>query len=126
MSQFFKPWRRQAGCVMLVLACVFTAGWVRSQTKFDVIDACGAEFSSQRGFFDVIYYREWNLAKSESGVLVRLEFKGVHYSLVVIPLTVLSAYLLVSKPRSKSVCPTEQKVAPADVPEVVANKKLPL
>ena len=30
MGKFFKPWRRKIGVVMLVTACVFTGGWVRS------------------------------------------------------------------------------------------------
>jgi len=30
MGQFFKGWRRKAGAVTLVVACVFMAGWVRS------------------------------------------------------------------------------------------------
>src|SRR4051794_19488286 len=30
MRDFFKGWRRKLGCVTLVMACVFMAGWVRS------------------------------------------------------------------------------------------------
>ena len=30
MGDYFKPWRRKIGCVTLVLACLFMAGWVRS------------------------------------------------------------------------------------------------
>ena len=30
MLNFFKPWRRKAGCVTLVMACVLMVGWVRS------------------------------------------------------------------------------------------------
>ena len=35
MGEFFKPWRRKIGCVTLLLACVFTAGWIRSRTVAD-------------------------------------------------------------------------------------------
>jgi len=30
MGDFFKGWRRKAGCVTLVMACTFAAAWVRS------------------------------------------------------------------------------------------------
>jgi hypothetical protein len=35
MRDFFKPWRRKAGCVTLVMACLFAAGWVRSRSFHD-------------------------------------------------------------------------------------------
>ena len=35
MRELFKGWRRKMGFVMLGLACVFAAGWVRSQQIFD-------------------------------------------------------------------------------------------
>jgi hypothetical protein len=37
MGEFFKPWRRKLGVVTLVLACVFTAGWVRSLSRVNYI-----------------------------------------------------------------------------------------
>jgi hypothetical protein len=36
MGEFFKGWRRRVGVVTLVMACVFMAGWVRSQSFGDV------------------------------------------------------------------------------------------
>src|SRR4051812_44068427 len=33
MRELFKGWRRKFGVVTLVVACVFTAGWVRSLTN---------------------------------------------------------------------------------------------
>lgn len=38
MRDFFKGWERKSGCVTLVMACVFMAGWVRSFVANDVID----------------------------------------------------------------------------------------
>lgn len=32
MNNYFRGWRRKAGCVTLVLACLFTAGWIRGLT----------------------------------------------------------------------------------------------
>ena len=35
MGNYFIPWRRKIGCVTLVLACLFLAGWVRSSFFID-------------------------------------------------------------------------------------------
>ena len=35
MRELFKGWRRKTGIVTLGLACVFAAGWLRSQQIFD-------------------------------------------------------------------------------------------
>lgn len=37
MFEFFEGWRRRIGCGLLVMACVLTGGWVRSQVVFDWI-----------------------------------------------------------------------------------------
>jgi len=37
MYEFFKGWRRKIGVVTLMMACVFMAGWVRSQFCGDVV-----------------------------------------------------------------------------------------
>src|SRR5947209_2489025 len=37
MNNFFHGWRRRAGCVTLVMACVFMAGWVRSFKTADLV-----------------------------------------------------------------------------------------
>ena len=42
MGEFFKPMRRKAGVVTLLLASVFVAGWVRSIHQMDVIIVPGS------------------------------------------------------------------------------------
>jgi hypothetical protein len=37
MHNFFQDWRRRIGCIALMMACVFATGWVRSLIAFDVI-----------------------------------------------------------------------------------------
>lgn len=37
MGSYFKPLRRKIGVLTLVLACVFTAGWVRSRCHEDLV-----------------------------------------------------------------------------------------
>lgn len=38
MREFFRGWRRKAGCVTLVMACFTMVGWTRSRFVFDNID----------------------------------------------------------------------------------------
>lgn len=54
MDPFFKGWRCKAGCVTLVMACVFMAGWVRSMHIEDYLwlslaPVCSASSSSMNG-----------------------------------------------------------------------------
>jgi len=37
MRGFFHGWKRKVGCATLALACLFTAGWLRSVGNLDVI-----------------------------------------------------------------------------------------
>jgi hypothetical protein len=41
MGQFFRGWRRKLGVVTLVMACVFTAEWVRSLVYVDALTVIG-------------------------------------------------------------------------------------
>lgn len=38
MRDFFRGWRRKLGCVTLLLACVFTAAWLRHAFVTDHLD----------------------------------------------------------------------------------------
>lgn len=148
MRDFFCGWRRKIGVVTLVLACVFMAEWVRSQTIEDEIifgSGEGKSFHSltssrygikwqkdasdgvrhwltgwrcnsiestgphepTRGYVDpqVIDWR-WELYGIDLGRFhdqthstSRVSWWLVPYWSIVIPLTLLSASLLLSKPR---------------------------
>lgn len=37
MREFFKGWRRKAGCVALTVSCLLMAAWIRSRTIPDRI-----------------------------------------------------------------------------------------
>jgi len=37
MRDFFRGWKRKAGCVTLVTACLLMAGWVRSLGNAELI-----------------------------------------------------------------------------------------
>ncbi len=38
MKEFFRGWRRKAGCITLMMACLFVTGWVRSFTIQDRVE----------------------------------------------------------------------------------------
>ena len=145
MGDFFHGWRRKIGVVMLVLACVFAVGWVRSiivadiiswanrintydlfisaeqqlswQTTYDVeglqIITLPAWQSSTLDYTvpdnddDQTIWR-WRILGFELGEFPPqmtgdsslARFCSFPYWSIVIPLTLLSAYLLLSQPRS--------------------------
>ncbi len=37
MREFFRGWRRKTGCLTLMMACVFMAGWMRSLNHEDAV-----------------------------------------------------------------------------------------
>lgn len=115
MREFFHGWRRKAGCVTLVMALVFTAGWIRGLViknetlrftfaghqhlvflRGGVLDwrSCAIDYDPTKGWvmLDIDRYAE------------RLLFP---YDITSIPLTLLSAYLIFWKPRSK---PTQSDI----------------
>lgn len=120
MLNFFKGWKRKAGVVTLAIALLFAGGWIRSLCWIDVLTLnCGEHtniisFDQDLGFgvdcgleqkneftafidncrnslFRWSAYREWYV-RCKSGVIVP-------YWSLVLPLTLLSAWLLLSKPR---------------------------
>jgi len=138
MGEFFKGWRRKAGCVALVMACVLMAGWVRSAFCCDTIGydvfSCIGGLEHSQGLWS-----GWAIVSSvdangtmtedreEYGPFTHAELRDyfesrpiswgkyypdgsvtywrVPYWSIVIPLTLLSGYLLLVKPRPKK--PTE-------------------
>jgi len=157
MGEFLKGWRRKMGCVTLVMACVFTAAWVRSLTLQDCYsfgsgkgDIMFVVCSREGAFGEIItFYRlpvTWKNGEGmgwEPGwdVVPQKEFDIAHgkntewrwkwagfdffqvsqmdedtikftnpivirgclvpYWTIVIPLTLVSTYLLLVKPRPK-------------------------
>jgi len=119
MSDFFKCWRRKAGCVLLVMAAVLAAGWVRSLSVWDQV-----LFSHGDRSYSVMSYRGgvawWSLRNPRQqrlsftsqayGAISRYKMSfveltqkassdgrrcwSVFYWQPVIPLTLLSAYLI--------------------------------
>lgn len=142
MSNYFKPLRRKLGVVTLLMACVFSAAWVRSLTTRDFIFI---EFEFPFGGrintytmsnqMKILLQRNsgWLFDFGQTDSIVRLKplknvwfFEvqpieeeivdevvqvspgyevGVYFHAIVIPLTLLSAWLLLSKPRTRTLKP---------------------
>ena len=115
MGDYFKPLRRKIGVLKLVMACVAMAGWVRSNSTRDQIIVQDAGF----GIWSVLGGIQWNwkytyevpgdavewssvpIAQAQMKYLTpEYGWPTVWYWQIVIPLTLLSAYLLLSKPRA--------------------------
>ena len=109
MPDYFKPLRRKIGVVTLVLACVFAAMWVRSGRIQDVVrfGPGGREciVVSFDGRFSIWVGAAGPNRKAlwmSLDPVVSDPFFGpqVPYFFLVIPLAAISAWLLLSKPRS--------------------------
>ena len=100
MRDFFKSWRRKFGVVMLVMACVFAGWWVHGHSlatntegiwfHFAFVSA-GIEFECDDFAHGV---QSSGSYWSRSKTLAKL---FVPYWSIVIPLTMLSTYLLLRK-----------------------------
>jgi hypothetical protein len=129
MSEFFKGWRRKTGCVALVMACVLMGMWVRSRYLVDELSALmplDVNNYTLMSYSDCIHMTVWKQAgltpvegwrwKSErldaprsvtiiDSWAVELLEDGllwqIPYWFLVMPLTLLSAYLILWKPRPK-------------------------
>ena len=106
---YLNPLRRKLGVMTLLMACVFTAGWVKSHFDYGAIKlfvinrdraVLDTNLSSLNGwlelrFEDASQSRAASLAWPAPIFRIRLP-----YYIIVVPLTLLSAYLLLSKPRT--------------------------
>ena len=100
MGEFFTGWRRKAGLVTLAMAVVLSVGWTRSIKERDV-----------KGF---VLFGKWNVVESDDQTLSwgaevsstpHWKVWYVPYWLLVWPLTLLSAWLIVGKPRKAKGAP---------------------
>jgi hypothetical protein len=133
MGEYFRPWQRKIGVLVLMVACLFAAGWVRGLRTRHLIDT-GRYIPGSRGI--VIDSKDHSLTiMSRSGDVICLMPDGqlqtiviasnqtvaleriikIHYWIIVVPLTLLSAWLLLSKPRAgKHASPVEPRTIKQD------------
>lgn len=121
MSLYFKPLRRKIGVTTLVLACLFMGGWFRSLITSETLAILCIAGGSSEGAIAVrpldrfrlvpVWREGGSISKSIKSTdswkrfqcyidLNRLIFVFPYWSIVV-PLTLLSAWLLLSKPRNR-------------------------
>ena len=80
MGEFFKGWRRKAGCVLLVMACAVMS----------------------------VSILEWNIEAEIAAILEQEgRFSFVPYVVITIPLTLLSAYLILWPVKRKAAQSTQ-------------------
>lgn len=112
MREFFNGWRRKAGCLLLVLSLFFATLWWRSYFIGDVwtlwhlnLLSCDERFSwawfdrdmgSQLAFVNL----RRDLPSWDQPVLCHYD-DVFHYRMIAIPLTLLSACLILWNPRPK-------------------------
>ena len=101
VGEFFKGWRRKAGLVTLAMACVLAVAWMRSYVIEDRIvlsTTPGASGQHAPGAANMIASRQGKLWLYH-WMAAGLEEFAVPYWSLVLPLTLLSAWLILAKPR---------------------------
>jgi hypothetical protein len=119
MHTFFPGWRRKAGCVLLVIALLVTCVWLRSLVVADAFDirwqrvyvrhgavisvdgSVSATLNSQKRSRDQDGIYWVCIAKAEQKVSLYHYALEIPYWSITMPLTLLSAYLILSKPRKR-------------------------
>jgi hypothetical protein len=145
MRTYFRGWKRKFGAMMLVLASIFSASWIRSIDIEDILGTPSNEHGSDflisvHGEFTWVRFDDiqpsiikaipgWKSQRQidlrpfwgEDVTLWRMRFIGIDmrrqewwgrgphaltaitvpYWLIAVPLTLISAWCLLSKPRSK-------------------------
>ncbi|MEI8383781.1 MAG: hypothetical protein WCJ09_26945 [Planctomycetota bacterium] len=115
MREFFHGWRRKAGCVALVMVCALAGMWMRSFIVNDQLWIGRHWFESHRGEIDWRYFSnvnplEWRSRQIKTGLAGLLRsYSGPSYQAIAsisywsltVPLTILSASLILWKPRKR-------------------------
>lgn len=129
MHEFFHGWRRKAGVAALILACAVFVGWMRSRVVWEVI--CFERGDRQQAIIvldDGIAWESWDLSELGGAVdvwqtfeesdfdSIRSELVGIRelhgvkewrlsWGLAVSSLSLLSACLILWKPRKPGLSP---------------------
>ena len=112
MREFFQGWRRKAGLATLAMACLLTVAWMRSFVIGDRLQVASHFLISAGGGVEWQFDRtgdliDWTSAPVDPDGIFFLFRMGsqirrtiyLSYWSLVLPLTLLSAWLLLIKPR---------------------------
>eukprot|EP00456_Euglypha_rotunda_P016931 TRINITY_DN156_c0_g1_i5.p2 TRINITY_DN156_c0_g1~~TRINITY_DN156_c0_g1_i5.p2 ORF type:complete len:127 (+),score=12.56 TRINITY_DN156_c0_g1_i5:105-485(+) len=123
MREFFRGWRRKAGCATLLMACALAGLWIRTTVVADFIQLEHLAFGTTRGGIYWAYFQakqNWDWETTPESTLrssfgnmslaeiLRDELSSeMHYGYalywwLVLPITLLSAYLILWKPRKRA------------------------
>ena len=89
MREFFRGWRRKVGCVTLVMACALALNWAASYSTVNLPEDYYPDLESHHG----------NIEYTKFVGTRREVVWQIPYSFVTVPLTLISAYLILRKPR---------------------------
>ena len=104
MGKFFHGWRRKIGVVTLLMACMFAVGWVTSLSgRLPSERGVSIEIELWESRIDVVFNQIEFVESDPHNLIGTWEFRRIPipYWSIVIPLTLLSAFLLLSKPRPR-------------------------
>ena len=91
MGDFFHGWRRKVGCVTLVMACALALHWAGSYSTVNLPEDYYPDLESHHGNIEYTIF-----------VGTRREVVWtIPYASVTIPLTLISAYLILWKPHKR-------------------------
>lgn len=101
MREYFHDWRRKTGAAALVMACALMVLWKRSFQDLDELALFGGHIHSNGGMIILWYMHGRQIPSSEAVVWeARTAWQMPHWYIAG-TLTLLSAWLLLKKPRTK-------------------------
>lgn len=110
MWEFFRGWRRKVGCVEMVMACALVGMWIRSYIVFEqvvvsgnlVISNSGCLVWNWMGWHDpdlnILHWYSDIASPFDEDWYLGADGVRLPYWALAIPLTLASAYLILSKP----------------------------
>jgi hypothetical protein len=103
MDEFFCSWQRKVGCVTLFLACVLSSLWIRSYERDQFGAADFMIFGASDWSCWTLYSRSGflELARPEETAGANSFLLRIPHAILAIPLTIVSAWLVVSKNQKK-------------------------
>lgn len=114
MHEFFHGWRRKFGVATLVMACVVLGMWIRSYALVDQIFVFGNILISNSGCMvwdwqgwggpdaNILHFYSDLASPFDEDWYFGADGIRLPYWIIAIPLTLLSAYLILWQPRQRT------------------------